>query len=200
MTEVATRQRIHDSAITLFAERGYAAVSTTDIAVAAGVAQPTIYYHFGNKLQLFRECVATAFKGLTDHLEVTSDIAHLDPVDQLQVAMRRFGHALVINHDLCRLFFRGAPVEELQEHIAEVLHPGVKQFRQMLEELLASGRIRPVNPVVVIEAYAGSLMEITAFREIHHHIHGIDFADTRQATEFVNEMVDFIVGGLVSPT
>lgn len=44
----AARQ-IAKAAARLFATRGYEATSTREIVEAAGVAKPTLYYHFGNK-------------------------------------------------------------------------------------------------------------------------------------------------------
>src|SRR5699024_10900294 len=46
------QQRIDKSAITLFAEKGYANTSTSEIARAAGVAEGTIFRHYRTKTQL----------------------------------------------------------------------------------------------------------------------------------------------------
>lgn len=51
------RQRIIRSAIGVFAERGYAASSTAQIAAEAGVSKETIYSYFGNKSGLLREAL-----------------------------------------------------------------------------------------------------------------------------------------------
>ncbi|HEX6327997.1 MAG TPA: TetR/AcrR family transcriptional regulator [Jiangellaceae bacterium] len=51
------RQRITRAAITVFAERGYAASSTAQIAAEAGVSKETIYSYFGNKAGLLREAL-----------------------------------------------------------------------------------------------------------------------------------------------
>lgn len=48
-----TRDRLLDNALTLFSERGYAATGIRDIIEAAGVTQPTLYYHFADKQTLF---------------------------------------------------------------------------------------------------------------------------------------------------
>lgn len=49
---VARRERLLHAAITLFAERGYAAVSMEDIGARAGIAGASIYYHFDSKQRL----------------------------------------------------------------------------------------------------------------------------------------------------
>jgi AcrR family transcriptional regulator len=48
-----TRDQLLDHALTLFSERGYAATGIRDITEAAGVTQPTLYYHFADKQTLF---------------------------------------------------------------------------------------------------------------------------------------------------
>ena len=53
----ATRDRILRLADGLFARRGYAAVSMRDVALAAGVTKPALYYHFRDKDALFTECL-----------------------------------------------------------------------------------------------------------------------------------------------
>ncbi len=55
----ATRQRLLDAAVTVFSQRGYARATTRDIARAAGVAEGTIYRHFSDKQELFREALMT---------------------------------------------------------------------------------------------------------------------------------------------
>jgi len=53
--ESPTRGRIVDAALRLFSERGTAAVSVRELADAAGVTVPGLYYHFASKAELIRE-------------------------------------------------------------------------------------------------------------------------------------------------
>lgn len=55
-----TRQRLYDTALAAFREKGFDAVQVEDIVRAAGVARGTFYLHFQNKedlLNTFRESV-----------------------------------------------------------------------------------------------------------------------------------------------
>ena len=54
-TAGATRDRIVDAALRLFSERGTAAVSVRELADAAGVTVPGLYYHFTSKAELIRD-------------------------------------------------------------------------------------------------------------------------------------------------
>ena len=52
--------RIREVALDLFAERGFSAVTTKDIADATGFNPALIYYYFGSKEELFRKAVTLA--------------------------------------------------------------------------------------------------------------------------------------------
>jgi AcrR family transcriptional regulator len=59
----ATRRRIVDAAAELFVERGYGVTTLEQIAVRAGVAVQTVYFHFGNKRTVLKEAVDVAAVG-----------------------------------------------------------------------------------------------------------------------------------------
>jgi AcrR family transcriptional regulator len=65
----ATRARLRESGRRLFAERGLHAVTSHEIAGAAGVAAGTFYLHFPDKHALFRELVSEAIAELIARLE-----------------------------------------------------------------------------------------------------------------------------------
>lgn len=52
--QTSTRDRIVGTALRLFSERGPASVSVRDLAEAAGVTVPGLYYHFASKAELIQ--------------------------------------------------------------------------------------------------------------------------------------------------
>jgi AcrR family transcriptional regulator len=65
----ATRQRLLDAAIQLFADRGYRKVTVRDIAAEAKANIAAVSYHFGDKLGLYMEVVrlgVQTMRGLND--------------------------------------------------------------------------------------------------------------------------------------
>lgn len=54
---MSTRQRILNEALTLFAEKGFIAVTVNDIAEAVGIKAPSLYKHFKNKQDIFDSCI-----------------------------------------------------------------------------------------------------------------------------------------------
>jgi len=49
-----TKQKIQQTALDLFSQKGYSAVSIRDIAKVVGIKESTIYYHFKNKQDIFQ--------------------------------------------------------------------------------------------------------------------------------------------------
>jgi len=62
----ANRERILAAALRLFVAQGYAGTSIADIGSAAGVSVPTVFAHFGSKVELFKQCVDSATVGDAD--------------------------------------------------------------------------------------------------------------------------------------
>jgi len=52
-----TRQRLLDSALTLFSQRGYSATGIREILQASEVTQPTLYHHFADKASLLQALI-----------------------------------------------------------------------------------------------------------------------------------------------
>src|SRR6478672_5151879 len=85
-TAVPTRDRIVDAALRLFAERGTTAVSMRELADAADVTVPGLYYHFASKADLIREVYrAQGFGQEPDEIELPEPA----PLETLIVAESR---------------------------------------------------------------------------------------------------------------
>lgn len=87
--KAATRQKIADTALRLFLERGYDAVGIRDVAAEADVAVTTLFSHFPSKEALVFEQDQDFERRLT---RAVTDRA---PGEPLMPALRREMHALV---------------------------------------------------------------------------------------------------------
>ena len=69
MTEKDTQAKLIESATSLFAQRGYAAVSIRELADAAQVNSALISYHFGSKEGLYLAVLENQFRPITGLLQ-----------------------------------------------------------------------------------------------------------------------------------
>jgi TetR/AcrR family transcriptional regulator len=62
------KDRIRKAAISLFADKGFAATTTREICEGAGVTKPVLYYYYQNKELLYRELVHEASEQALEQL------------------------------------------------------------------------------------------------------------------------------------
>lgn len=91
---VDKQQAVLDAAFAVFTRTGYAQARMDEIAAEAGVAKATVYSHFGDKEQVFRQAV----RGLSDtalaaNLAVVDRLA--EPTPDTAGALRAIGRELI---------------------------------------------------------------------------------------------------------
>lgn len=106
---VGARDRILKAAHELFTEKGYQATTTKEISARAGVAEPTLFRHFGSKVDVFEASILEPFTAFVD----------------------RWSHSWVD-------FSAKATVEELAENLVDSLYSLIRQDRQVFQELMAA--------------------------------------------------------------
>lgn len=80
------RQRIVDAATELFITRGYAATTTRDIALKAGLRQPSLYTHFSVKADILVAVMLQTVRPSVDlsaELAATPDLTALERLERL---------------------------------------------------------------------------------------------------------------------
>lgn len=109
------QQKIFAAAVRLFAEKGYANTSTSEIAKAAGVAEGTIFRHYGTKDQLLMSIIITfirsSFPAIAESVFQEIDI-------EKHVSFESFLKALILN----RIEFIKENREIFQVFAKEVLY------------------------------------------------------------------------------
>ncbi len=154
-----TRDRILESAGELFAEQGFGGATVDEIARRAGVNKAMLYYHVGDKAELFAEVVASHIgrvKRLVDAALVESD----DPRTRLGAIPRAIARAVREHPYLPQLMLReiaaGGP------HIPDVAVRQIGEImlttRRVLDEGAASGDFRAVNPLAAHLTLVGAMM------------------------------------------
>lgn len=83
------------TALDLFAERHYAAVTIKDIGRAAGVSSAMIYYHFKNKEELFAAAIQDA---IDEAFELFEEHCHIDDHENAMAAIAAWFDIHVILH------------------------------------------------------------------------------------------------------
>ncbi|MFD1470049.1 TetR/AcrR family transcriptional regulator [Hymenobacter caeli] len=75
---VSRKQLIAQTALHLFAEKGYEQVSTQLLAKAAGVSEALIFKHFGTKENLLTSIITAGYQRVVEHIK--GRLAEADPL------------------------------------------------------------------------------------------------------------------------
>ena len=68
-----TKRRIFDTAMKLFAEKGYSETSVEEITAVTGIAKGTLYYHFARKEDIFYFLTDEGMKLLKNSIEIKAN-------------------------------------------------------------------------------------------------------------------------------
>lgn len=99
-----TRARILDAAETLFVERGFSAVSLSQLANSAAVTKSLIHHHFGSKEQLWEVVKERAFERyFSTQMNMLEEAGEADAV-LLRRSVEAYFHFLRDNPGVVRLF------------------------------------------------------------------------------------------------
>jgi AcrR family transcriptional regulator len=175
----------------IFRDRGFDATSVSDIARALGLTKAGLYHHFESKEALLFEIMMFGLDKVRD--EVILPVRTIrDPEERLR--------QLILRH--ARITTRGhGAVAHLQDEIRALPPAGRKQIehrmrvyfdlvRGTLDELHASGRLRPVDRTVATFSVIGMILWLPRWFRQDGRLTQVQVAE---------HIANMALGGLIGP-
>lgn len=139
---MSNRERVLESALTLFNDQGTGAVSTNHIAEAAGISPGNLYYHFRNKEEIIRALFERLFAAWDETFQLPTDrapsLADLD-------AMITANYQLIWEYSFAyreqAALLRNDP--ELRERYLSVRQRGYEGFAILIDAFVTAGVLSP---------------------------------------------------------
>ena len=165
VTTQPTRDLVFQAAAALFSARGFDSVSVDDIATRAGVNKAMIYYHFADKLALYRDVVADMLStaGARVSKLANSRATAPDKLDRfIETFVRLADERPWFPTLMLREIAEGAPHLDVDTlaHIRTVF----VAFGKILNEGEQAGAFRHIHPVLAYTSIVGPLI-MNAARE-----------------------------------
>ena len=162
---VPTQAAVFASAAAQFSSRGFDGVSVEDIAKDAGVNKAMIYYHFADKVALYRAVVADGLMWMQDTTTAivqdgTTPARKIDAFIAAFITLteqRPWMPAIML-----REISEGAP--RLDADTMDRMRGTISNFAAILAEGQRDGTFRPVHPILAYESVIGPII-INAARE-----------------------------------
>ena len=180
------KSRIFDTAIGLFAEKGYAATSPQDIADAAGITRQALYYYVHSKEEILLSVVTDMTMRTEGRIR-----AAVSETPSNGEKLRNLIHLLVTdranNRARFQMFVRSE--SELPEILATAYTnarvEALAMVTEILESGIAAGEFRPVHPEVAAQSLAGMCDSVAWWYESGSSIAIDDIADEIAENAFV---------------
>lgn len=145
-----TRRRILDAAARVFEQRGFAGTRIDEVAVEAGVAAPTVYKVFTNKVNLLTGAVHQAMAGddaapIDEQAWFAEQLNERDPRRQLQLIARNARRMYERSGQLLNVLRAAAPLDpDLAHGWQDIATQRVDRSRRTAKNLTAkaAGRLR----------------------------------------------------------
>ena len=145
------RERVLESALDLFSRHGFDGVSTAEVALAAGVSQSVVLYHFETKENLWREAMRLLFSRVDARTFDQDLYKDLDVVSRIRVALRRFVQTSARHPELGRVIVREGTAggDRLQWLTENLLLPNYGVFERLFAEGARAGVLKRYPPGLV---------------------------------------------------
>lgn len=185
------RNQLIDTALEVFARKGFDKTSVRELAAAAGVAQGLMYHYFKSKDKLLEAVVER--HSFMPQLESLLSELHNEPAAKvLRVAGKQFFDLLGQKESLMNIFFHETQSHPVVPRIwRRIMNDGVTLFQGYLTRRIEAGELKPHNTDVTARTLAFTIVLLRGTSVAFHH-------RTRPET-FINELVENLLGGLAVP-
>lgn len=167
VNEADARARILKAAAEVFSEIGFAGARVDEIALRAGINKAMLYYHVGDKEQLYATVLLSTIDGAHARLRAATEQA-ATPSEKVQCILDTFAELGTTNPHLIPMMLRevasgGATLpDEMLLRMAQVF----RVVADVLAEGAASGAFRPTDPLLTHVSLVGSMMFLVGSQPI----------------------------------
>lgn len=152
------REQLLDVGRTLFAEVGYEAASTEEIALRAKVSKPVVYEHFGGKEGLYAVVVDREIKRLLHR--ITEALTGEHPRELLEQASTAFLTYIKEEQDGFRILIRDAPVGKASGTFASLIGDVALQVEYVLAQQFKTRDFDTKTAPLYAQALVGMVAQV----------------------------------------
>jgi TetR/AcrR family transcriptional regulator len=193
-----TRAAILNAAITEFAHEGVDGARTDAIARAAKVNKALLYYYFKDKETLYGAALDAVFEGLTQRvLEVLArDLPPREKIREFVGAHFDFiashlAYPRMVQREMMRAGRKGSP--HIKRIVGRYLRPTFARVREVMLAGIASGEIRPLDPMDVLPSLiALNIFYFSSAPMMRLLAPGIDPLSPRRVAQRRAAVLDFV--------
>ncbi|MCY4427462.1 MAG: helix-turn-helix domain containing protein [Halieaceae bacterium] len=191
---LSTRDFILEEATRLFAKEGYDRVTVRDISAATSMSMPTLYHHFGDKENLYREVEAKCYGALKDRL-LTALESQGESEDRLRAFVSEMYVILLKDTNFLSIAIRNMLDPSVVNHKFLVdlsMREVYRRFADLLNEI-RPGSGNGLAPMIIMSGILGFVLMNPAKRQLTDYPYRRNTDLNREREAFV----DYAVGAVL---
>lgn len=158
-----TKDAIFEAAIKVFSQNGYNKATMDEIALNAGVAKGTLYYHFKSKEEIFKYIIKEGMKIIKNEIEETSERIK-EPVDKLKAISRIQLEIVHKNRDFFKVIMSQLWGQELRQlELREAIGNYIRYIESFLRAAMEDGCIKGGETKFMAYTFFGNLCSAAVY-------------------------------------
>ncbi len=197
---LARQRQIVDGAVQIFAQKGYHAATTREIAQAADVSEGSIYHYFDSKKDLLLAIMdrlrVSQPPSPSNALEDAGQLPAVDPRDVLNMVIRDLQAFAMEQQPMLRVVMSEVLIDEAfaDRYHEELLAHSIEMMERYLRALADQGRITGVDAALFARFFVAANVGLTEL-----FLLGDPVLEAKWCSDkLVEVLADFFISGLAS--
>jgi len=183
-----TKKAIFEAAIKVFSSSGYTEATMDDIALKAGVAKGTLYYHFKSKEEIFKFIISEGMNVIKEHIEEAVNKEE-NPLDKLRVFCKEQLMLVYENRDFFKMLMSQLWGEELRHlEIRDTIKIYISGIEKHLKDAMDKGYIEPRDTHFVSYTMFGTLCSAAAYEIVRN--------ENKDINQVIEDSFNYILKGI----
>ncbi|MDP4145939.1 MAG: TetR/AcrR family transcriptional regulator [Bacillota bacterium] len=184
-----TKKTIFDSAMKVFSQRGYTGATMDEIAVTAGVAKGTLYYHFKSKEEIFKYIITEGMNLIKEQVEIANSEVE-DPIEKLRGICRVQLSVLHQNKDFFKVVMSQLWGQELRQlQLRDVIRAYIQGIEKYLGEAMNAGVIKKGETSFMAYTFFGTLCSAAVYELMNE--------EKKDIESIIDNLMRYILNGII---
>ena len=185
-----TKRKIFETAMKLFAEKGYDATSVEEITATVGVAKGTLYYHFSSKEEIFNFLIEEGMKLLHNSIEIKTENL-TDPIAKLRaVIIIQLKVIMKYNEFITILLSQIWGNEQRHQQSRKYINEYIDVIKQIIDDGIKEGALKQCDSGLMASSIFGAICAIK--------IHKFRMNEDINVEDVASDIVNYMLNGMVA--
>lgn len=184
-----TKRRIFNTALKLFAEKGYDSTSVEEITAISGVAKGTLYYHFSNKEEILDLLLTEGMKLLRNSIEIKMKKCNNSIEKIKSIVMVQIKVTVKYENLITLVFNQMWGKEEKNIKCRNSVSEYLKILEDVIEEGIRNNELREGNPKALACEIFGVTYSSLTYKAVTNSQENVD--------ELYNSFINTVIEGIV---